>query len=330
MTTTTTTQANTTNNVHIAMDMLEHAEPHIVATRFAKQVTMPKNKRERVDFRRPVTFSAADTPLAEGVTPTATRFSYETENATLQQFGEVIIVTDLADDTAEHPVVKDASMISGENLGRTIEALNNSVIKAGTAVAYANGSARTDVNTAISLGLIRGAVRTLRSAKAKPISKVVQPGPAYNSFAIAPSYIGICHTDVAADIRNLPGFVPAEEYASRKLVHDYELGKVEDVRFVCSADFDAWADGGGAKGAMKSTTGTSADVYPVVILGQEAFASVALAGYGSVEPTIIPSGQKTKDDPLGQRGYIGWKTYWAGTILNDAWLLRLEVAVTAL
>ncbi|RMD93750.1 MAG: N4-gp56 family major capsid protein [Alphaproteobacteria bacterium] len=319
-----------TNNVYLAMDMLEHAEPHIVATRFANQVTMPKNKKETIKFRRPVTFAAADTPLVEGVTPTATQFTYETETATLQQFGQVIEVTDLVEDTAESPVVKEAAMIAGENIGRTIESLLSATIKAGTSVSYANGSSRSAVNTTISLNALRGVVRTLRANKAKPVTRVIQPGPEYNSFAVAPSYVAICHTDVAADIRGLTGFVPAEEYARRKLVHDNELGKVEDIRFVCSADFDPWADAGGSAGSMKSTSGTNADVYPVVVFGQDAFAAVSLAGYGSVEPSIIPANKRDKSDPLGQRGIVSWKTYFASTILNDAWVHRLEVAVTDL
>jgi N4-gp56 family major capsid protein len=49
-----------------------------------------------------------------------------------------------------------------------------------------------------------------------------------------------------------------------------------------------------------------------------------------VEPSIIPVGQKTKDDPLGQRGYAGWKMYHVAVILNDLWMERLEVAVTDL
>ncbi len=60
---------------------------------------------------------------------------------------------------------------------------------------------------------------------------------------------------------------------------------------------------------MASTSGTSADVYPILVFGENAYGTVPLRGMGSVEPSIIPVGQKTKDDPLGQRGYVGWKSW---------------------
>ena len=79
-----------------------------------------------------------------------------------------------------------------------------------------------------------------------------------------------------------------------------------------------------------STSGTSADVYPVLFFGKEAYGTVALRDQGAVAPSIIPVGQRTKDDPLGQRGYVGWKTWFVAVRLNENWMARLEVAVTAL
>jgi len=40
-------------------------------------------------------------------------------------------------------------------------------------------------------------------------------------------------------------------------------------------------------------------------------------------------GKKTKDDPLGQKGFVSWKTYQTGAILNQSWMARLECASTA-
>ena len=35
--------------------------------------------------------------------------------------------------------------------------------------------------------------------------------------------------------------------------------------------------------------------------------------------SYIPPGQKDKNDPLGQRGYIGAKTYMTAVVLNNGW-----------
>jgi N4-gp56 family major capsid protein len=34
-------------------------------------------------------------------------------------------------------------------------------------------------------------------------------------------------------------------------------------------------------------------------------------------------------DPMAQRGYVSWKTYFAACRLNESWMSRAEVAVTA-
>jgi len=231
-------------------------------------------------------------------------------------------------------VLNDMSVQLGENVGRTIEALNFGVLKAGTAVTYTNGSARTDVNTPISLAKIRSATKTLQAQKAMMISRTLEASQNYGTRAIEAGYVAVGHTDLEPDIRDLPGFTPVSEYGSRKTISEYEVGSVERTRFVLSPDLPPWADGGAAKAGsgttMVSTSGTSADVYPLLVFGKESFGCVPLKGMGAVEPSIIPVGQKTKDDPLGQRGYAGWKTWHVCKILNEAWMNRIECAVTEL
>jgi N4-gp56 family major capsid protein len=291
---------------------------------------MPKNKTDTIKFRRPRVFTAATTPLQEGVTPTETQFSYEDVSTTLRQYGQVVVVTDKIEDLHEDPVLNDASVQAGENIGRTIEALNYGVVRAGTSVYYSNGTLRTDVNTPISLSKQRAVLRSLKALKAQKITRSLSPSSDYGTRSVEASYVAVAHTDVESDIRNMPGFKTVSDYGTRSPISEYEIGSVEDVRYLLSPDLNPFLDGGGAKGTMVSTTGTSADVYPVIYFGQDAWGMVALRGQGAVSPTIIPVGQKTKDDPLGQRGYVGWKTWHAALILNQAWMSRLEVAVTAL
>lgn len=311
-------------------EMLRHAAPVTVLEKLGKAVRMPKNKSQTVKFRRPVVFTAATTPLVEGTTPTATAFSYEDVSATLKQYGQVVTITDVIEDTHEDPVLQDATKQCGENIGRTIEALTYAVVRAGTNVFYANGSARTAVNTIITLSKQRAVTRALKAQKAMKITSILSGSPDYGTSPIEASYIAVAHTDLEADLRGLTGFTPVAEYGQRKPICPEEIGSVEDVRYILSPDLGSFADAGGAKGSMYSTSGTSADVYPVLYFGQEAFANVAVRDAGSVEPSIIPVAQKTKDDPLGQRGYVGWKTWFVAQITNQLWMARLEVAVTAL
>ena len=57
----------------------------------------------------------------------------------------------------------------------------------------------------------------------------------------------------------------------------------------------------------------------MLVVGQDAWGSLALRGSNSLDVTWIPPGQKDKNDPLGQRGYIGSKFYQAASMLNNGW-----------
>ena len=165
---------------------------------------MPKNKTTTINFRRAVTLEAITTPLAEGVTPKTTAFRYDIVEGTLKQYGMVMGLTDVIEDTHEDPVLNDMTMVCGENAGRSAEALTYGVLKAGTNVRYANGTQRSDVNTVLSLGHQRAVIRDLKAQKAMKVSRMLAPGSAYGTSAVESAYIGICHTDLENDIRNLP------------------------------------------------------------------------------------------------------------------------------
>lgn len=321
-------------NVYAERNMLKHAGPVRVFDKFGLTKPMPKNKSQTIKFRRPVTFTAQTTPLVEGVTPSSTQFRYEDVSVTLNQYGQVVEITDHIEDTHEDPVLNDATMQCGENIGRTMEAVDWGILRAGTNVYYANGAARNAVNTPISLNKMRAVVRFLKAQKAMMHTRMLDGSPNFQTKPIEASFIAICHTDNESDIRNLAGFTPVAEYGSRQPCCEYEFGTVENVRFVSSPDLTPIADAGGAYAGsgtnMVTTSGTSSDIYPILVFGKEAYGSVPLRGQGSVSPSIIPVGQKTKDDPLGQRGYVGWKAWHATLILNQAWMCRLECAVTDL
>jgi len=336
MTTTTYSAGNVTprTNVFAYREMLKHAQPVIVLGKFGQTKPMPMNKTETVKFRRPVVFDAATIPLQEGVTPTATSFRYEDVEATLRQYGQVVEVTDKISDLHEDPVIRDASEQAGENIGRTTEAICYGVVKAGTNVFYANGAARTSVNTPVSLAKLRAVVRGLEKQKAMRITKILDGSVNYATKPVEACWVVTGHTDLENDVRELPGFIPAAEYGSRQTLHKYELGSVENLRFILSPDLGPITDAGGAFAGsgtnMVSTSGTSADIYPMIVIGRDSYGTVPLRGKGAVSPSIIKPGTISAADPLGQRGYIGWKTWFTAVRLNELWMARIEVAATAL
>lgn len=320
--------------VYAERRMLKHAGPVMILDKFAQVKPMPKNKGQVIKFRRPKTFQASTVPLQEGVTPSAVQFSYEDVPANLKQYGMLVEVTDVIEDTHEDPVLNDASEQAGENIGRTTEKLLWGVLRAGTNVFYANGSQRTDVNYPIGLNKQRQVTRALKKQKAMKITKMLDGSTNFKTSPVEQCFPAVAHTDCESDVRNMAGFVPVAEYGKGGAMHETEIGVCEDVRYFLSPDLEPFLDGGGAKssgaGVMLSNAGTSADVYPVLYFGKESYGTVPLRGQGAIEPTIIPVNKRDKSDPLGQRGYVGWKMWWCGVILNQLWMARLEVAVSDL
>tara|TARA_R110002074_G_scaffold36034_2_gene98253 strand:+ start:7727 stop:8722 length:996 start_codon:yes stop_codon:yes gene_type:complete len=316
---------------YAASEMLSHAEPVLILQKFGLTKPMPKNKADNVKFRRPIPFNELTAPLVEGVTPSAQQMSYEDVNATLNQYGKPIIITDAVEDLAEDPVLKDASMLAGEQAALTTEMITYGVIKAGTSVFYANASSRAAVNTAISLNKQRAVTRSLKAQKAQKITKILDGSQNYNTTPIEAAYVAVAHTDVESDIRGMAGFTPVAEYGSRKPICAEEIGSVEDVRYVLSPELDPFqAAGSGTVNGMVADDATNVDVYPVLFFGREAFGVVPLKGGTSMTPMVINPGSPSKSDPLGQRGYVSWKCWHTAVILNQNWMARLEVGVTAL
>jgi len=312
-----------------AAQMLKRGQPLLCIQQFGQMNPLNKGETKVKKFKRYERLSPATTPLTEGVTPSGSSPTTTDYEATLQQFGDYLPLTDVIADTCSDPVLMQYSDMIGEQAAETVEVVAYGVIKAGTNMAYANGSARTDVNTTLTLTMQRKAVRALERQLGRRITKKLSSTPAFNTENVRPSFIGLAHVDLRSTIEGLAGYKPVEDYGSQP-TYEGEIGSVGDVRYIVSTVFEAWADGGGAKGTMVSTSGTSADVYPVIYLAADAFGTVPLKGASALTPMVLNPGKISDSDKLGQRGHVGWKTYFACIRLNEAWLYRVECAAPEL
>ncbi len=335
----------------VVKDMLERGQPLNIIEKFGKSKPLPKNNTQSMTFRRyflthtlensqfqsgvyygTSLFDPTTLELTEGSTPSATKLESKDITVQLKQYGARTEITDVVQDTHEDPVLQEAVDVLGEQATVVMEKMRFNKLVAGTNVSYANGSSRSDVNEPISLSLQRRATRQLKRNLGKPITKVISSTPSYNTHSVAPSYVALCHPDLEADIRGLDGFTPVEQYGSYQ-PFDGEIGKIEDVRYVSTTIFEAWEDAGGVYdgGSITavSTSGSNADVYPVLFLARDAYALTPLKGKTSLTPMVV-NPKPSDSDPLAQRGHVGWKAFSSCVILNDQWMVRGEVAATDL
>lgn len=308
--------------------MLVRGVPLLVLEKFGQVYVMPTKSSKVAKFRRYNALALATTPLVEGVTPTGKKQTVTDVTATLDQYGDFIEFSDVIEDTHEDPFLMSTSETLGEQAAQTIESVRWGILKGGSNVEYANGASRASVNTPISLALQRRVTRTLGRQNAKPITRIVGSTANFRTEPVEASFIGLGHVDLENDIRAMPGFIPVKQYGNPGTAYPGEIGAVDNVRYILTTLFTAFADAGGAKGTMISTTGTSADVYPVIYLAQDAYGIVPLKGKDSLSIMVV-NPKPTHGDPLGQRGTAGWKTMQTAVILNDAFMVRGEVAATA-
>lgn len=325
-------------------ELLKRGMPYLVLEKFGQVYPLPSNSTKVAKFRRyfltGATGAAGDgvatsafstplstTPLLEGVTPAGKKLANQDYTVTLSQYGDFATITDVIMDTHEDRVLQQMTEVLGESAAQTIETIRYNVLKAGTNVFWANGGVRTAVNTVITLALQRSVTTALTRQNAKRITSIVRSTPAYDTEPIEAAFIGLVHPDLETDVRNMTGFIHTKQYGT-VTPWENEIGAVESVRYLQSTIFAPFADAGGAKGAMRSTSGTSADVYPVLYLARDAYGIVPLKGKDALTPMVV-NPKPAPGDPLGQRGTVGWKCMTAAVILNDCWLARLEVAATA-
>jgi N4-gp56 family major capsid protein len=280
--------------------------------------------------RPAVTVSAHIT--SEGVTPQADTMTPVDVSVTLQQYACLYAVTDKSVDMYEDDIPAEMKKQTGERVGLLREMIKYGVLKGGTNSYYSGGTTRGTVNATVTYNLLSKVARNLMSNHAKPITSILAPSANFNTAPVEAAFLVFCHTDCEHDIRQLPDFKHVSEYGQRKPVHPMELGSQGRFRFIVSPELASYADAGAAVAGLGlySTSGTSADVYPMIVVGEDAWADVALRGKDSIDPTWLPPGQKDKNDPLGQRGYIGAKFYSAALGLNMGWFAVVEVAITNL
>ena len=322
MAATTTTQIPAEVNNFYDRTLLFRAVPLFVHTRWAQVRDIPRKAgTTTIKFRRYGNLTAATTALTEGTTPTGSQLSVTDITATVLQYGDFIQITDVLDYQSQDPVLMETAEILGDQMGDTLDQLTRDVLNAGTNVYYAGGRvSRVTVAAGdlITDTLIKKVVRVLKNNKARRMTKMVNATTGYGTTPLNASYISICHPNTTYDLKNVTGWTGIEKYASTAGVMDGEVGKVDEVRFVETPNAKVFT-GAGAAGI---------DVYSTLVFGSDAYGTTRISGE-AMKNIIKPLGSAGTADPLDQRATSGWKATFVAKILDNAFITRIEHAVSA-
>lgn len=331
-------------------ETLAHAIPVEVLALGCSMKQMPRNQGDNVIYRRWLPYGGATTNAntinrwsltaqahitTEGVTPAAETITPQDVSVTLQQYAALYSYTDKNAELYEDDIPEEQKIQLGERMGLVREMVRYGALKGCTNSFYAGGTTRATVAAGISINLFRKVARGLLANHAKMKSRILSAAALYDTSAVEAGFFVFVHTDAEPDIRDLPGFVPVAKYANRSPVSEYEVGTAERFRFIISPELAPYNSSGATVGSTGLLAGGGSnsgniDVYPFIIMGEDAAYDIALRGSKSFDMSIIPHTQKDKSDILGQRGYVGAKFWSAALVVNNGYMAVLEAGCTYL
>ena len=230
MTTSNTAGTTYINKTYYERKLLENARTKFVYSLFGQKRGIPKNNGKKVEFRKWNLFDVDPNTqkLAEGTTPSAQSLSQTKVEATVDQYGAFVEVSDLLDMTTFDPIQSDAAELLGEQLGTVLDWVTRDTMITGASDQFANDSENmVNVTAANKLTLteIRKAVRTLKKNKARMFSN---GGKGH--------FVCIVDPDSIYDLQAESLWQDVSKYSNAEQIYQGELGRMFGVVFVESTE----------------------------------------------------------------------------------------------
>ena len=329
--------------------LLERLTPNCRAYQLAEKRTIPANSGKVILWNQYVQLDDG-VSLSEGTILGPSAMSTTTVSATLVQYGNVVKITDLVDETAISNIVEDAVDILSDNAAITIDKyILNSIgfylsavgainAPSVTVFSYAfpvlisktSGAIDSEVCMArtntVSYNLAAGTAKLLPmtvSAIRKCVTQLRRRSvsPHQDGF-----YHAMIHPTMLDAMRGDSAWTSWNQYSRPEKMERGLVGEVEGVKFYDDPNMSSF-DVSGA--AILGTANVSApllsswgNVYGTIVFGRGAYAVTELEGAGTGENAtkvyVTPRDTPDKADTLHQFGYVGYKATLAAKILNPS------------
>lgn len=293
------------------MALIDEASAQLVHDQFGQKRPIPANGGKTIEFRKFSNLAKAMTPITEGVTPNGNKLNVTSITATVSQYGDYIVQSDILELTALDNTILEATKVLGKQAGTTLDTVVRNVLISGTNVNYCPKVAANGTETAVTS---RSALDATAKLTVKQIQKAVAKLRANNAPTINGDYVAIVHPFVAYDLMRDPEWIEAHKYAQPENLYTGEIGKVAGVRFVQSSEA-AILFGEGCP--------TNLGVFCTLIFGDGAYGVTEITG-GGLQTIVKQKGSAGTADPLDQRSSVGWKAIKTAELLVENYLIRIE------
>ena len=225
----------------LAAKLIQRSMLKLVAASLCDKIPMEKGAGLTAYFVRYKRMNVPVTTLTEGTDPSTSSFAVDGVNVTLDQWGDLLQVTDLALLATNHDVVRQVLDLLSDNAQRVIDREVQIVWLAGTNVIYGDGSvsARASITASMKLSdtLINQAVVQLEDQGAPPRNgpsglRVESSGDIRQGNAFA----AVAGPHVIAEIRQagtvLGSWVSVAMYNKASDLYNAEVGTWLGLRFI--------------------------------------------------------------------------------------------------
>lgn len=327
----TSSTTSTDQEKFLAAKLLARSHLRLVAASICDKVQQPKGAGLTAYFVRYKRMFVPLATLSEGVAPSNSTFTLEQVTVTLDQWGDVLTITDIAELTTKHPLVQQAIELLGDNANRVVDREVQLVWLAGTNVQYGDSSVTTrrTITTSMKISdtIIHRAVVTLVDAGA-PTRNGPSGKDAYNASAANASsingggaYVGVCGPQVSHDIQaagtSLGTWASVAMYNNNRALYNCEVGTWLGIRWVETNFIPKFTLLGNGTAAVVSAAAFGTDT-PVV---------TAVDGGGTLTSSTTYFYKVTKKDKL--RGFeesisIAHSTASAATANNESFTFNFS------
>lgn len=302
--------------IYYVLTLIKRLLPYLPLWEDAQKVSIPPHSggfgsSGVINMRKFASLAVSTTALTEGTTPDGLNLSTSAVTVQLAQYGDWIKISDILATASIDDVVKEAMSVLGENAGRKLHAVILAALVAGTTnIMYGGSSTAVGTLTAsdvLTATMLKKAVRFLRNANVPPY-----PDGYYRA---------VVHPYQSYDLMNDPLWQDVAKYnggagagGGLNLIAG-EIGKMHGIRFRESSDITVGADGASSANVYYGYV-YGPDAWGVFDLKTQAVSNIDVETGRGMKIHVHPVDDPTKDDPLGQFGFVSWKASFAAKVID--------------
>jgi N4-gp56 family major capsid protein len=261
-------QADVENYIQEEVEPL--ARRQLVAYQFGKPLHLDTNRGVTYTATRFERLPLPFAPLQEGVAPVGEAVTLAQVTATAQQWGDSVIVTDVANLTIKHPIFQQAIQLVSLQMPETLERNTLNTLLSANQVNYANNRANraalvaTDVTSPHESNKIVGSLVTYGAPRFNGDERedmMIEAGEYRDpskSPANMPHFVALIHPLAAMDMRENSQINTAWATSDVNRLYNAELGAFGGVRWVETNMMPFWVGAALVTGTPSATGGALA------------------------------------------------------------------------